>query len=223
MKNISIQRILDIFFSGIGILILIPLFILCTFVLKFTGEGEIFYKQIRVGKNGIDFKLLKFATMLKNSPNIGSREITIKNDPRVLPIGRFLRKSKINELPQLWNIFVGDMSVVGPRPMVQSTYVNYPIDVRCKLDTIRPGLTGIGSIYFRNEERFLAKHHNPIEFYIEQIIPIKIDLELWFLENNSLWLYFKIIFVTAWVVVFPSSDIADKAFKGAPKLPKKLT
>lgn len=220
MKYVSIQRILDIFLSGFAILILLPLFILCSFILKLTGEGEILYKQIRVGKNGNYFELLKFATMLKNSPNIGAGEITVKNDSRVLPMGKFLRKSKINELPQLWNIFIGNMSIVGPRPMVPSTYAHYPKVVCKKLNTLKPGLTGIGSIYFRNEEHYLASHDNPMEFYIDQIMPVKINLELWFLENNSLWLYLKIIFVTAWVVIFPSSKIADKAFIGAPRMPK---
>ena len=185
MKNISIQRLLDIFLSGISIITLLPLFILCFFMLKITGEGEIFYKQIRVGKNGKSFKLLKFATMLKNSPNIGAGEITVKNDERVLPVGRFLRKSKINELPQLWNIFVGDMSIVGPRPMVPSTYAHYPNAVCQKLNTVKPGLTGIGSIYFRNEERYLAELDNPMEFYIKYIINLFHNLFL--LTKSPKW------------------------------------
>ena len=149
-------------------------------------------------------------------------EITIKNDSRVLPFGKFLRKSKINELPQLWNIFIGDMSIVGPRPMVPNTYARYPIDAQKVLNTVRPGLTGIGSIIFRDEERLLDGREDPIGFYIENITPHKSDLELWFVENNTLWLYIKIIFVTAWVVVFPSSTIVDKAFDGIPSLPNSL-
>ena len=137
----------------------------------------------------------------------------------MLPFGKFLRKTKLNELPQLWNIFIGDMSVVGPRPMVLNTYAHYPEAARQKLDTIRPGLTGIGSIVFRDEERYLADRDEPMEFYREHIIPYKSDLELWFVENNSLWLYIKIIVVTAWVVVFPSSNIVDKTFDGIPPLP----
>ena len=221
-KNFPMQRLLDILFSGIAIVVLSPILAPIACVLRITGEGEVFYKQTRVGKNGNSFGLIKFATMLKDSPNMGSGEITVKNDSRVLPLGKFLRKSKINELPQLWNIFIGDMSIVGPRPMVPNTYARYPIDAQKVLNTVRPGLTGIGSIIFRDEERLLDGREDPIGFYIENITPHKSDLELWFVENNTLWLYIKIIFVTAWVVVFPASTIVDKAFDGIPSLPASL-
>lgn len=216
------KRLLDIFFSGIAIVVLSPILALIACVLRITGEGEVLYKQTRVGKNGNTFGLIKFATMLKNSSNIGSGEITVKNDPRVLPLGKFLRKSKINELPQLWNIFIGDMSIVGPRPMVPNTFARYPIEAQKVLNTVKPGLTGIGSIIFRDEERLLDGREDPTSFYNENITPHKSDLELWFVENNTLWLYIKIIFVTAWVVVFPSSNIVDKAFDGIPSLPDSL-
>ena len=191
-------------------------------ILRFTGEGEVFYIQERAGQAGNSFGLYKFATMLKDSPNIGAGEITVQEDPRVLPFGKFLRKTKLNELPQLWNIFIGDMSVVGPRPMVLNTYAHYPEAARQKLDTVRPGLTGIGSIVFRDEERFLADCDEPMKFYREHIIPYKCDLELWFIKNNTLWLYIKIIVVTAWVVIFSSSNIVDKAFVRIPPLPDSL-
>ena len=155
------SRFLDIIFSLSALVLLSPLLIIIVVILKVTGEGEIFYVQKRAGRKGNSFGLSKFATMLKNSPNIGAGEITVQNDPRVLPFGRFLRKTKINELPQLWNILIGEMSVVGPRPMVLNTYAHYPESVRLKLDTIRPGLTGIGSIVFRNEESYLAKSARP--------------------------------------------------------------
>lgn len=216
------QRILDVIFAGLGMLFLSPLLLPIAFILKATGEGEVFYIQTRIGKNGSLFGLLKFATMLKDSPNIGSGEITIHNDPRVLPLGKFLRKSKINELPQLWNILIGDMSVVGPRPMVPNTYANYPAEAQEILNTVRPGLTGIGSIIFRDEERLLDGRDDPIGFYNENITPYKSDLEIWFVQNNSLWLYIKAIFVTAWVVIFPASKIADIAFSGIPRLPESL-
>ena len=216
------KRLLDIFFSGIAIVVLSPILVLIACMLRITGEGEVFYKQTRVGKNGDTFGLIKFATMLKNSSNIGSGEITIKNDPRVLPLGKFLRKSKINELPQLWNIFIGDMSIVGPRPMVPNTFARYPIEAQKVLNTVKPGLTGIGSIIFRDEERLLDGREDPISFYNENIMPHKSDLELWFVQNNTLWLYSKIIFITLWVVVFPSSNIVDKAFDGIPSLTDSL-
>jgi len=217
-----VKRFLDIVLSFLALVVLAPFLLPVVVILRFTGEGEVFYIQERAGRGGNSFGLYKFATMLKNSPNIGAGEITVREDPRVLPFGKFLRKTKLNELPQLWNIFIGDMSVVGPRPMVLNTYAHYPEEAREKLNTIRPGLTGIGSIVFRDEERYLADRDEPMEFYREHIIPYKSDLELWFVENNTLWLYIKIIFVTAWVVVFSSSNIVDKAFDGIPSLPDSL-
>jgi len=217
-----VKRILDILLSLSALLVLVPLLIPIIIILRTTGEGEIFYVQKRAGKNGNSFGLLKFATMVKDSPNIGPGEITVQDDPRVLPFGKFLRKTKLNELPQLWNIFKGDMSVVGPRPMVLNTYSHYPENARRKLDMIRPGLTGIGSIFFRDEERYLTQQDEPIKFYREHIIPYKSELELWFVDNNTLWLYIKIIFVTALVIIFPRSRIAEKAFDGIPKVPDSL-
>ena len=216
------KRFLDIVLSFLALVVLAPFLLPVVVILRYTGEGEVFYIQERVGRGGNSFGLYKFATMLKNSPNIGAGEITVRGDPRVLPFGQFLRKTKLNELPQLWNIFIGDMSVVGPRPMVLNTYAYYPEEAREKLNMIRPGLTGIGSIVFRDEERYLTDRDEPMEFYKEHIIPYKSDLELWFVENNTLWLYIKIIFVTAWVVVFPSSTIVDKAFDSIPSLPDSL-
>jgi len=217
-----VKRFLDVALSFLALVVLAPFLLPVIVILRLTGEGEVFYIQERAGRGGNSFGLYKFATMLKNSPNIGAGEITVRGDPRVLPFGQFLRKTKLNELPQLWNIFIGDMSVVGPRPMVLNTYAHYPEEARQKLNTIRPGLTGIGSIVFRDEERYLADRDEPMEFYREHIIPYKSDLELWFVENNTLWLYIKIIFVTAWVVVFPSSTIVDKAFDSFPSLPDSL-
>ena len=216
------KRFLDVVLSFLALVVLAPFLLLVVVILRFTGEGEVFYIQERSGLGGNSFGLYKFATMLKNSPNIGTGEITVRGDPRVLPFGKFLRKTKLNELPQLWNIFIGDMSLVGPRPMVLNTYAQYPEEARQKLNTIRPGLTGIGSIVFRDEERYLADRDEPMEFYREHIIPYKSKLEVWFVENNTLLSYIKIIFVTAWVVVFPSSNLVDKAFKGIPSLPDSL-
>ncbi len=215
-------RLLDIIFSGFAITLLSPLLIFVSFLLKITGEGEIFYKQTRVGLNGKYFGIIKFATMTKDSPNIGTGEITIKNDPRILPLGRFLRKSKINELPQLINILKGDMSIVGPRPMVPNTFSQYPDKAQKILNTVRPGLTGIGSIIFRDEENFLDDIEDPVTFYINNISPYKSDLEIWFVNNQSLWLYLKIIFLTAWALFFPKSKMYEKAFVGIPNLPDSL-
>ena len=181
------QRFFDVFFSVLALIFLCPLLIPIICILKLTGEGEVLYIQERVGQDGKVFGLLKFTTMIKNSPNIGAGDITISDDPRVLPFGKFLRKTKINELPQLWNILIGDMSVVGPRPMVPKTYANYPAEAQEILNTVRPGLTGIGSIIFRDEERLLDGREDPIGFYNENITPYKSELEVWFVKNNSIF------------------------------------
>ncbi len=216
------QRLFDIVLSAIALFILTPLLIPVMIILFFTGEREVFYIQNRVGREGKIFGLYKFATMLKDSPNIGSGELTLSNDPRILYFGRFLRKTKLNELPQLWNILTGEMSVVGPRPMVPSTYKKYSEEVRRKLNTIRPGLTGIGSIIFRDEEKYLDGKPNPKEFYDSYIIPYKSALEVWYVENRSLTIYFIIVYITAYVILYPSSRISHKFFSNLPKLPKEL-
>lgn len=216
------QRFIDLLLSLIAIILLSPLLLPIIFILKLTGEGEIFYTQKRVGRYGNEFGLLKFATMLKDSPNIGAGEITIHNDPRVLPIGKILRKTKLNELPQLFNIIKGDMSIVGPRPMVPNTYAKYPEEAQIILNTIRPGLTGIGSIFFRDEEQFLISKEDSMAFYEEYIIPYKSSLEVWYVKNNSTILYIQLILVTAWVVIFSKSKIAQKIFNEIPKRPNEL-
>ena len=119
-------RLFDIFFSGIALLILSPIFLVLILVLKFSGEGKIFFLQERVGKSGTYFKLFKFVTMIENSSNLGTGTITIENDPRILPLGHFLRKTKLNELPQLLNVFLGDMSVIGPRPQTKRCFNAFP-------------------------------------------------------------------------------------------------
>ena len=215
-------RFFDIFFSFLAIFFLLPLFAPIVLILRFTGEREIFYRQVRVGRHGTPFALLKFATMLKNSPSIGAGEITIKNDPRVLPFGRFLRKTKINELPQLINILLGQISIVGPRPMVPGTFNKYSLEARSELNKVKPGLTGMGSIIFRDEEKFLEGKKNPKKFYDECIIPYKNKIELWYIKNQSIITYFKIIFVTAWVIIFSKSRIIEKFFSDIPVLPPSL-
>jgi len=216
-------RFLDFVFSFLALVVLVPLLLPIIVILRLTGEGEIFYIQERVGRGGKTFGLYKFATMLKNSPNIGSGEITIQNDPRVLPFGKLLRKTKVNELPQIWNILMGDMSIVGPRPMVLNTYTYYSEDSRLKLNTVRPGLTGIGSIVFRDEEKWISNYKGDKHvFYKEKIAPYKTDLELWYLKNQSFVVDLKLILITALVIIFPKLNIIDKFFKNLPKKPSHL-
>ena len=211
-------RFFDLIFASIAIVLLSPLLIPIPILLLLTGEHKIFYKQTRVGRKGHLFSLLKFATMLENSPNLPGGDITSGNDPRVLPFGRFLRKTKINEMPQLFNVLLGDISIVGPRPLTPKNFSFYSDDIQDIIKKLRPGLTGIGSIVFRDEEAVLAKSHKqPVECYKEDISPYKGELEKWFYNNNSLITYFMIIFVTAHAVLFPKSRVVWKIFIDLPR------
>ena len=215
-------RFFDIFFSGLALIVLSPLLIPIMIILKFTGEHEVFYLQERIGKNGKPFKLIKFTTMLKNSPNIGSGEITLANDPRVLPFGKFLRKTKINELPQLINILKGDISIIGWRPQTNKYYDLFLQEDRNIIKTIRPGLSGIGSIVFRDEESIFAKIENPIELDKKIITPYKGKLEVWYVKNRNVRTYFELIIITILVVVLPNKFNIFKYYKDLPKPPKEL-
>ncbi len=216
------QRFLDIVFSGLALLVLSPLLLPVMLILRLTGEGEVFFVQQRVGLGGKPFGLYKFATMLKNSPNIGTGTVTVKDDPRVLPFGRFLRKTKINELPQLLNIFKGDMSVIGPRPQTQRCFDAFPAHSQAEIIKVRPGLSGIGSIVFRDEEVLMHASAEPERFYDEVIMPYKGLLEEWYVANQGLWTYLASIFATAWVVLFPSSQLVWRLFAGLPSPPQAL-
>jgi lipopolysaccharide/colanic/teichoic acid biosynthesis glycosyltransferase len=222
MYNSIFKRTIDILLSALALLVLSPLLIPIVIVLRFTGEGEIFFCQQRVGKDGELFGLMKFATMLKNSPNIGTGTVTLKHDPRVLPVGRFLRKTKINELPQLLNILKGEMSIIGPRPQTQRCFDAFPEASQEAIKRVSPGLSGIGSIVFRNEEELMDQAEDADRFYDEVIMPYKGKLEEWYVANQSLSLYLKLIFLTAWVVLFPKSDLHTKWLKGLPVAPKAL-
>ncbi len=167
--------------------------------------------------------VLKFATMLKNSPSIGSKDITLRNDPRVLPFGRFLRKSKINELPQLFNVFVGDMSVVGWRPLMPVSFEYYPSHVQERIVRTKPGLTGVGSICFRDEEAITARANKPPErVYREDIAPYKGELELWYQDHQGFMLDLKLIFLTVWAIVRPGSNLYEGWLPGLPPRPTSL-
>lgn len=213
------KRILDIIIGSIALTILLPLFIPIIILLRFTAEGEVFYFQERIGINNSRFQIWKFATMLKNSMNMGTGSITLQNDFRVTPIGKFLRKTKINELPQIINILKGDISIVGPRPLVTKTFSAYSEEIQAKIYNVKPGLTGIGSIVFRDEETLIsnAKDEDPHEFYIRVIAPYKGELEMWYQDHKSFLLDLQLIFFTAWVIVFPESRLYEKLFTDLPK------
>jgi len=213
-------RIIDVLLSLLALLVLLPLFIPIVVILLLTGEHKVFYSQTRVGYKNKDFKILKFATMLSNSANMGSGSLTLKNDPRVLPFGSFLRKTKINELPQILNIIIGDLSIVGPRPQMQVDFEKYSDDVQGKIYNVRPGLTGIGSIIFRDEESLISvasEDENPHDFYKRVIAPYKGELEMWYQEKRSLILDFQLIFMTAWAIVSPETKLYEKWFNDLPK------
>ena len=221
-----IKRFFDFVVSLIALIILSPLLIPITIGLKLTGEGYIFYLQNRVGFKNKNFNILKFATMLKDSPNMSGGIITTKKDPRITPMGGFLRKSKINELPQIINILKGDMSVVGPRPVMPKSFNQYPDDVKKVIYNVSPGLTGIGSIIFRDEEEIVTaareRGEDPWDIYKNEIYPYKGEVEKWYQKNQSFSLDFFIIFCTAWVILFPESNLLYNTYKDIPKKPAAL-
>ena len=213
-----IKRFFDILFSLIALIILSPLLIPVVILLLLTGEHEVFYKQDRVGYKNKIFGILKFATMLKNSPNMGSKDLTMRNDPRVTFMGKFLRKSKLNELPQLLNILTGDMSFVGPRPLMKTGFDRYSPDLQAKIYNVKPGLTGIGSIVFRDEELIITQSKlSPDECYRNVILPHKGALELWYQQHRNFYTDFMLLFLTAWSVVFSNSKLVFKVFPSLPQ------
>jgi lipopolysaccharide/colanic/teichoic acid biosynthesis glycosyltransferase len=221
------KRTFDLFFSIIGLLILCPIFLLIIIILKFTGEGEIFYFQERMGFNNKIFRIYKFATMLKNSPNIGNKGFTVRNDPRITKFGKILRITKLNELPQILNVVIGDMSLVGPRPLLVKSVSKYAPEVQSCIYKNRPGITGIGSLVFRDEEKLVTAYKNlgkdPLEYYQNHIYPYKGKLEVWYYNNQSFIVDFKILFLTFWSLVNSNSELVFKSFKDLPPRPKSIT
>ncbi|MCK9414440.1 MAG: sugar transferase [Prolixibacteraceae bacterium] len=213
----------DLILSLLAIIFLSPFLIPVCLILLLTGEHEIIYLQDRVGYKNSRFKIWKFATMVKNSSKMGTGSLTIRNDPRVLPFGRFLRKTKINELPQIVNVLLGNMSIVGPRPQMDVDFFKFPQHVQAVIYNSNPGITGIGSIIFRDEEKWISnatgdKH----EFYKLHIAPYKGELELWYQQHLSFYTDCMLIFLTAWVILFPKSELVYKVFKDLPARPEEL-
>ena len=210
-----LKRLIDLIIATIALILLSPLLIPSIIILLLTGEHEVFYFQKRVGYKNRFFSIWKFATMAKNSPNIGTGEITLRNDPRVTKFGKLLRITKINELPQIINIFKGDMSIVGPRPLMEVSFKQYPDEVQQKIYNCKPGMTGIGSLIFRDEEKIVSDAHDPKVMYTN-IYLYKGELELWYQKNASLYTDFIIIFLTAWSILFPKNNLTNKIFKDLP-------
>ncbi len=216
-------RCLDVLFAAVALIALSPLLILIATALRLSGEGEVLYRQNRIGRGGREFQLLKFATMLKNSPATGSGELTLPDDPRVLPLGRILRKTKLNELPQLINVLTGDLSLIGPRPQTRRYYDCYLMADRVWIATIRPGLSGVGSILFRNEEALLSQVNDPVAFDEKTVTPYKGQVEHWFAVNQSISLYFELIFSTVIIVLIPKANIRQRLLRRLPSPPSELS
>ncbi len=188
-----IKRIFDLFFAIFGIIFFSPIFLIISILIKFDSKGEIFFKQIRVTQNGKEFKIYKFRTMRKDSE--GNKQITVGEDNRITKIGRILRKTKLDELPQLFNIVKGDMSFVGPRPEVPK-YVAYYTEEQRDILKVRAGITDYASIYFSDESKILGQQANPEKYYIEEIMPYKIKLNKKYIDNMGILTDIKIIVLT---------------------------
>ena len=217
------MRIFEVFLCIVILFILSPLFVIIVVILRLTGEGEVFYLQERIGMNGESFKIIKFATMLKDSPNIGSGSITSKDDDRILPFGKVLRKTKINELLQFVNVLKGEMAIIGPRPHVKRDLLGVDEMKLRKIFTNKPGLSGVASIVFRNEEKLLQQYEDPRQYYDDVIAPYKADLEVWYANYRSIGLDFLLMFLTAWVIVSGNTNLIFKIFSDLPTPPKELS
>ena len=193
------KRIFDIVASGCGLIVLSPLFLIFAIWIKLDSKGPVFYRQVRVGRNNRDFRIFKFRSM-KEGADQGSLVTIGGHDSRITRSGYILRRFKLDELPQLINVFTGDMSLVGPRPEVRH-YVNYWTPEQMRVLDVRPGITDPASIKFRNENDLLDKAENPEEYYINVIMQEKIRLYLEYVGNQSLWYDIKLIFQTIKVVI----------------------
>lgn len=193
------KRLFDVVASGVGLLLLSPLFLLVAIWIKLDSPGPVFYRQVRVGRYNRDFRIFKFRSMRVGADK-GSLVTIGGRDPRVTRSGYFIRKFKIDELPQLINVFIGDMSLVGPRPEVRH-YVDYWTKEQLHVLDVRPGITDPASIKFRNENELLEKAEDPEKYYIEVIMQEKLRLYLEYVEKQSFWYDLKLIFQTFWVIV----------------------
>lgn len=188
------KRLFDLVASGLGLLFLAPILIIVAIWIKIDSEGPVFFRQLRVGRNNKDFRIYKFRSMRVGADK-GSQVTVGGHDPRITKSGYFIRKTKIDELPQLINVFIGDMSLVGPRPEVRH-YVNYWTPEQMHVLDVRPGITDPASIRYRNENELLEKAEDPEKYYIEVIMQDKIKLYLDYVEKHGFWYDIKLIFQT---------------------------
>jgi lipopolysaccharide/colanic/teichoic acid biosynthesis glycosyltransferase len=194
------KRLFDIIFSALGIIILSPIFLLLWFTIKLESHGPALFMQTRVGKNNKDFKLIKFRSMYLNSESFGQLTVGMR-DPRITNVGYTLRKYKLDELPQLLNVLKGDMSLVGPRPEVRK-YVNMYTPKQMKVLEVNPGITDYASIQFINENQLLANAENPDEYYINNIMPKKLEMNLQYIKSNNPFKDISLILKTIFRIIF---------------------
>lgn len=211
-----VRRFVEFGLSLLALIILSPLLVPVMIILKLTGEHEVIFLQKRIGYKNKEFNIWKFATMMKNSPTMGTGEITLRDDPRVTPVGRVLRKTKINELPQLINVLKGDMSIVGPRPLMRESFDLYSPEVQLVIYNTHPGITGIGSVIFRDEEKIMSESKD-VQATYRRVFRYKGDVEMWYQERISFFTDLMIICLTAWNMVFPKSRLVYTIFPSLPK------
>lgn len=195
-----VKRLLDLFLSVSGLIILSPLFLLISLWIKIDSKGPVFYRQVRVGKNMEPFKIFKFRTMV-HDPHDKGLQLTTSDDKRITRSGRFLRKTKLDELPQLINVLIGEMSLVGPRPEVPKYVRYYPEEVRKIVLSVPPGITDRASLEFKNENEILNLSKNPEKTYIDEILPVKLEYYVEYVENRTLFGDIKIIIDTFWELI----------------------
>ena len=222
----TLKRIFDVTASALGLILISPLLAVVMLALRFSGEGEVFYLQERIGLDGRPFRIFKFASMLKDSPNMGSKTMTLRGDPRITPLGRYLRITKINELPQLFNVLRGEMSFVGARPLPRTSFERYSPAVQEKIYSTPPGITGIGSIVFRDEEKLLTlvreQGGDPQVLFSSAIYPYKGQLEMWYQRHASFLTDMQILLLTFWQILYPRSGLVFRLFPDLPTRPEGL-
>lgn len=194
------KRVFDLFASSLGIIASFPFFSAIAFLIKISDKGPVFYRQDRVGFQQELFRVYKFRTMVDRADAMGT-SVTAGNDPRITPIGRLLRRTKLDELPQLINVLKGDMSLVGPRPDVLEITEKYTPDIR-RIFNIKPGITSVVTLHLRDEEEILAKVEDPDKFYEEVLVPLKVKLAMEHVDKDSFLFDMKILFQTIWMLTF---------------------
>lgn len=211
-----IKRLFDLVTAIIALVLLSPLMLTVMIILRFTGEGSVFFRQERIGKGNKPFTVTKFTTMVKGAAQQGNGGHTVNGDPRILPLGRFLRKSKIDELPQIWHIITGDMSWVGPRPLIPEQHAFYSDEFHHVTEDLAPGVTGIGSLTFRAENEVLSRAEDHEACYKNEIIPYKAELEKWYYDNHTIWMDIVMMWLTFFAVFSPSANVLRKIYPSIP-------